>query len=100
MQADWLKFKKYPHIGKPLTNSKDRVWVENYVTNPHNIIRHKFVPLLHRVLTQRKFRPNESSVKNLSGKRKRFDKGRKERHIFYPSHLDSIIFSCPLKSIF
>lgn len=93
MQADWLKFKKYPHIGKPLTNSKDRVWVENYVTNPHNIIRHKFVPLLHRVLTQRKFRPNESSVKNLSGKRKRFDKGRKERHIFYPSHLDSIIFS-------
>jgi len=93
MQADWLKFKKYPHIGKPLTNSKDRVWVENYVTNPHNIIRHKFIPLLHRVLTQRKFRPNESSVKNLSGKRKRFDKGRKERHIFYPSHLDSIIFS-------
>lgn len=93
MQADWLKFKKYPHIGKPLTNSKDRVWVENYVTNPHNIIRHKFVPLLHRVLTQRKFRPNESSVKNLSGKRKRFDKGRKERYIFYPSHLDSIIFS-------
>lgn len=93
MQADWLKFKKYPHIGKPLTNSKDRVWVENYVTNPHNIIRHKFVPLLHRVLTQRKFRPNESSVKNLSGKRKRFDKCRKERHIFYPSHLDSIIFS-------
>lgn len=93
MQADWLKFKKYPHIGKPLTNSKDRVWVENYVTNPHNIIRHKFVPLLHRVLTQRKFRPDESSVKNLSGKRKRFDKGRKERHIFYPSHLDSIIFS-------
>lgn len=50
MKEDWLKFKKYPHIGKPLTSSNDKIWVKNYVQNPQNIIRHKFVPLLHRVL--------------------------------------------------
>lgn len=60
MKEDWLKFKKYPHIGKPLTSSNDKIWVKNYVQNPQNIIRHKFVPLLHRVLTQRKFRADES----------------------------------------
>ena len=68
MQIEWLKFKKYPHIGKPLVSSKDRVWVENYVIDSQNIVRHKFVPLLHRVLTQRKFRPDESALKNSSGK--------------------------------
>lgn len=93
MKEDWLKFKKYPHIGKPLTSSNDKIWVKNYVQNPQNIIRHKFVPLLHRVLTQRKFRADESAIKNASGKRNRVNKGRKERHIYYPSHLDSIIYS-------
>lgn len=87
MKEDWLKFKKYPHIGKPLTSSNDKIWVKNYVQNPQNIIRHKFVPLLHRVLTQRKFRADESAIKNASGKRNRVNKGRKERHIYYPSHL-------------
>ena len=93
MQIEWLKFKKYPHIGKPLVSSKDRAWVENYVIDSQNIVRHKFVPLLHRVLTQRKFRPDESAPKNSSGKRIRTNKGKKERHIYYPSHLDSIIYS-------
>ena len=93
MKEDWLKFKKYPHIGKPLTSSNDKIWVKNYVQNPQNIIRHKFVPLLHRVLTQRKFRDYESAIKNASGKRNRVNKGRKERHIYYPSHLDSFIYS-------
>ena len=49
----------------PLTSSKDSVWVENYVTNPEKIINHKFTPLLHRVITQRKFRPDESAAKML-----------------------------------
>ena len=93
MQIECLKFKKYPHIGKPLVSSKDRVWVENYVIDSQNIVRHKFVPLLHRVLTQRKFRPDESALKNSSGERIRTNKGKKERHIYYPSHLDSIIYS-------
>lgn len=48
MHNEWLKFKKYPHIGKPLTSTKDKIWAEKYVANPNNIANHKFVPLLHR----------------------------------------------------
>ena len=91
--SPWLKFKKYPHIGKPLTSLNDRVWVERYVTNPKNIIAHKFVPLLHRTLIQRRYRPEEFASKNKNGKRFRTIKAPKERHIYYASHIDSIIYS-------
>ncbi len=93
MNEEWLSFKKYPHIGKPLTSKKDRIWLKAYVTNPENIAKHKFVPLLHRTLSQRKYRPLENAPKNESGKRQRSIKNKKERHIFFPSHLDSIIYS-------
>ena len=92
MQTDWLKFKKYPHIGEPLTE-KDRAWVVRYITDPKNISTHKFVPLLHRVITQRKYRPESPASKNRSGKRTRTVKDPKKRHIFYASHLDSVIYS-------
>lgn len=91
---EWLKFKKYPHIGKPLTSKKDTAWVKQYVTNSQTIIKHKFVPLLHRTLSQRKYRPNENAPKNANGKkRERNFLGKKERHIYYASHLDSIVYS-------
>ena len=89
---DWLKFKKYSHIGEPLTE-KDLAWVVRYVTDPQNISTHKFVPLLHKVITQRKYRPESPASKNGSGKRNRTVKDPKKRHIFYASHLDSIIYS-------
>lgn len=93
MYDEWLKFKKYPHIGKPLTREKDEFWIKNYVLNPKNIANHKFVPLLHRTLTQRKYRPNENAPKNKSGKRQRSVLNKKERDIYFPSHLDSIVYS-------
>lgn len=93
MNDEWLKFKKYPHIGKPLTSKKDKLWIKDYICNPDNIANHKFVPLLHRTLSQRKYRPDENSSKNENGKRQRVVKDNKERHIYFPSHLDSIIYS-------
>lgn len=93
MNHNWLKFKKYPHIGKPLTGRKDRKWIENYLYNSDNISNHKFVPLLHRTLGQRKFRPSSDAKKNEDGKRQRTVSDKKERHIFFPSHLDSIVYS-------
>ena len=92
MQPEWLKLKRYPHIGKPLKSS-DIGWIKAYVTNPGNIIRHKFTPLLNRVITQRKFRPKENAPKNKSGKRLRTFIENKKRKIYFPSHLDSIIYS-------
>jgi len=93
MLPDWLKFKRYPHIGIPLTQEKDASWVLKYVTDPQRIATHKFTPLLHRKIFQRKFRPSENAVKNEWGKRERSVQKRKERPIFFASHLDSIVYS-------
>ena len=93
MLPDWLKFKKYPHIGKPLSKIKDAGWVMDYVTSPSKIAKHKFTPLLHKVIYQRKYRPNKNALKNISGKRVRSVQDPKKREIFYASHLDSIIYS-------
>lgn len=92
MEDEWLKFKKYPHIGKPLTKIKDSGWVKEFVTNPEEIANHKFVPLLHRTLNQRKYRPAKDAPKNESGKRQRTVGDKKQRDIYFPSHLDSIIY--------
>ncbi len=92
-EEDWLKFKKYPHIGRPLTKKRDSGWIVEYVTNPNNITNHKFVPLLHRTLNQRKYRPAKNAPKNEHGKRQRTVGDKKQRHIYFSSHLDSIIFS-------
>ena len=93
MNEEWLKFKRYPHIGKPLTRSKDAAWVKEYVTNTDNIANHKFTPLLHRTLYQRKYRPLEGAGKTKTGKRIRNAKPKKARQIFFASHLDSIVYS-------
>lgn len=92
MENEWLKFKKYPHIGKPLTKKKDAGWVRKYVTDPEKIAIHKFLPLLHRTLNQRKYRPVKDAPKNESGKRQRAVSDKKQRHIYFASHLDSIIY--------
>lgn len=93
MTPDWLKFKKYPHIGNPLTKKKDLAWIKNYVTNPDKISKHKFTPLLHKKICQRKFRPAVGTLKTPMGKRFRTVHDKKERPIFYASHLDSIVYS-------
>lgn len=93
MDTEWLKFKKYPHIGLPLCPMKDAHWVVEYVSNPQNVVTHKFLPLLHRRLYQRKFRPEFPVSYNPSGKRKRKQYPSKVRNIFYPSHLDSMLYS-------
>lgn len=93
MIPDWLKFKRYPHIGKPLNPKKDTGWIIEYVRDPNKISKHKFTPLLHKKIYQRKYRPNKDAPKNSSGKRQRSEQKRKERPIFYASHLDSIVYS-------
>ncbi|WP_289644337.1 reverse transcriptase domain-containing protein [Maribacter aestuarii] len=92
MTPDWLKFKKYPHIGEPLTKKRDSGWIIRYVTNPQLIAKHKFTPLLHKKIYQRKYRPDKNAPKK-NGKRVRSVQKRKERPIFYASHLDSILYS-------
>jgi len=93
MNEDWIKFKKYPHIGRPLSSKNDKNWIIKFISNPQNIISHKFVPLLHRTISQRKYRPEDNALKNSFGKRQRTVASKKERHIYFPCHLDSLIYS-------
>lgn len=89
----WFKLKKYPHIGEPIT-IKDYDWVKSYVNDFNKIRTHSFLPLIHKTIISRRFRPDSSNLtKNPSGKRKRVLHEPKIRDIFFPSHLDSLILS-------
>tara|TARA_R110000764_G_scaffold235326_1_gene329792 strand:- start:2715 stop:4262 length:1548 start_codon:yes stop_codon:yes gene_type:complete len=90
---DWFKLKRYPHIGEPLT-MKDYQWIKEYVENEKSIKEHSFLPLIHKCLVKRKYRADTFNLKrNKKGERIRFIVKPKVRHIYYASHLDSIIFS-------
>ncbi|MGO3184495.1 MAG: reverse transcriptase domain-containing protein [Aequorivita sp.] len=90
---DWYKLKRYPHIGEPLT-LKDYKWVKSYVENTQVIKEHSFLPLIHKCIIARKYRAKTTNIqRNKKGERKRFIDTPKVRHIYYASHLDSIIFS-------
>lgn len=88
----WFKLKKYPHIGLPLTIS-DYDWLKGYITNEEKIRIHSFLPLIHKCISQRKFRPNKLRTDKTKTKRRFRIKDKKIRHIYFASHIDSLIFS-------
>lgn len=88
----WFKIKKYPHIGIPIT-IKDYNRVKKYVEDVDKIRTHSFLPFIHKSITKRKFRADNSLERTPSGKRKRVRALPKKREIFFSSHLDSLIFS-------
>lgn len=90
---DWYKLKRYPHIDEPLT-TKDYQWVKSYMEDIVCIKKHSFLPLLHKCIIQRKYRADQTTTElNPRGKRKRIIGKPKVRHIYYASHLDSLVFS-------
>ncbi|WP_417558822.1 reverse transcriptase domain-containing protein [Mesoflavibacter zeaxanthinifaciens] len=91
---DWFKLKRYPHIGEPLS-LKDYKWIKAYVENPVSVKKHSFLPLIHKCIIKRKYRADTVNlVRNKkTGERMRFIDKPKVRHIYYASHLDSIVFS-------
>lgn len=88
----WFKLKKYPHIGFPIITS-DYKWVKEYILDKNNITKHSFLPLIHKRITQRKFRPDKSRIDKTKTNRRFRIKSLKERNIYFSSHLDSIIYS-------
>ena len=91
--VDWFKLKRYPHIEEPLT-LKDYNWVKQYVENPRTIKKHSFLPLIHKCIISRKYRANYSTTgRTKKGERMRIRGKPKVRHIYYASHLDSVVFS-------
>ncbi|OAD45918.1 reverse transcriptase/maturase family protein [Polaribacter atrinae] len=91
---DWFKLKRYPHIGEPLT-IKDYKWVKEYVESKKSIKEHSFLPLIHKTIVSRKYRADTVNLirNKKTGERKRFIDKPKVRHIYYASHIDSVVFS-------
>lgn len=88
----WFKLKKYPHIGLPIT-SIDYDWVKEYILNKEKIRKHSFLPLIHKCISQRRFRPDKSRKDRTKTKRRFRIKEKKDRNIYFSSHIDSLIFS-------
>lgn len=88
LKKDWFKIKSYSHIGLKY-DFTDRAWIERYVRNPKKIEKHSFLPFIHRKLTVRKFR-KEVAHDGTRSKLRKPDK--KDREIFYSSHLDSHVY--------
>lgn len=98
-RRDWFRIKRYPHIGLPLNPNDRYKWIERYVTNPHVVSHHSFLPFIHKTSKVRKFR-KEYSLENgeINEEYKKGNKvsrkaGYKKRELFYAAHLDSLIFS-------
>lgn len=88
----WFKLKKYPHIGLPITIF-DYSWVKDYITNIEKIRTHSFLPLIHKCISQRKFRPDKNRIDKTQTKRRFRIKDKKDRNIYFASHIDSLIYS-------
>lgn len=88
----WFKLKKYPHIGLPIT-ILDYGRVKNYILDQNNIRKHSFLPLIHKRITQRKFRPDKLRTDRTKTNRRFRIKSEKARDIYFSSHIDSLIFS-------
>jgi Reverse transcriptase (RNA-dependent DNA polymerase) len=91
-KEDWFHPTKNPHIGLPIKSS-DFAWIEAYVSDPQNIQSHSFLPLIHKRITERRFRADPSQTeRSKSGKRLRI-KSLKQRDVYMVNHLDGLVYS-------
>jgi hypothetical protein len=84
---DWFKARGYLHLDNKIT-STDRSRVFRYVSNEKLVARHAFLPLLHKVKTQRRFKHVEDSDKKKNNK-----DTLKPRPLHYAGHMDSQIYA-------
>ena len=88
----WFKRKGYLHFDLAL----ERAEAETYVTNPENIVRHRFSPLIHYGKISRKVERNKKAEKLYKqglGPKPELLVHEKSRNIFYTSHVDGYIYS-------
>lgn len=72
----------------------DYDWVKKYVSDPDKIRKHSFLPLIHKSIIKRKFRSDKlKRIRNPKNKLRRIKSDPKERHIFFASHLDAMVYS-------
>ncbi len=80
----WLKNRGYLHITPKIDVYKRREEIISKVTNTDFVAKHAFFPLMHAVITERKYKKSFNS--GLPGHKI------KERPLHYATHIDALIF--------
>ena len=95
---EWFKPRGYPHISNKITH-EDK-WLLNYVKNPKKVAEHGFLPLIHKKLSQRRFKivGQNAKGKPVRGHKKVLEDGsvksnKKLRPIHYATHIDTHIYA-------
>lgn len=94
----WYKPKYYTHLTDKLSIENAR-FVYSYVANPDTISHHKFFPLLHRTIVEKKYKVIKKDEKgNITRSHHKYVNGQKKttakfREIFYANHMDAHIYS-------
>lgn len=88
----WMKWRNYPHFGSKLTPA-DRNFVYSYVSDPGNIKKHTFFPLIYRQSVTRRYQKVNGKRCHSYIKDSVRVSTEKQRHIYYANHLDSMIFA-------
>jgi hypothetical protein len=99
-KPSWLKEKGYLHLSPSLELGTNSVQIVKKVTNKKHIESYAFYPLIHTVISDRKFKKGISK-KHTTNERKHTHyrlktlhpiKNSKERPLHYASHMDSLVF--------
>lgn len=96
-KKSWFKPKAFTHLTSKLT-IYDLGWIQEYVSNPENIAKHKFLPLIHRTIVTKRLKKGKGRNGEVIKKHYTFENGRKKgtakyREIYYATHLDSHVYS-------
>ena len=81
---EWIKLKRYPHIGLPIS-PRHVASIRKYVETPEKIASHAFMPFIRREMVSHPHSLNPDTNKK--------EPKRKVRELTYASHVDSVIFS-------
>jgi hypothetical protein len=97
MKKHWFRIRRYLHLSPKLPCSdkgkykKTKRYISSYVSNPTNIQKHRFSPLLHYNIVEHRYRKDKKIIID-NGKIGR-SYNAKPRPIFYCNHIDTQIFA-------
>lgn len=95
-QPKWKKPRGYLHLSPNLSASAIPKLLKQKVENPDYVARHAFMPLLHVVLRQRRFKAEKGSNRKAHSHKNKetgiVKSTAKDRPLHYAAHVDALIF--------
>lgn len=102
-EKPWFKTRGYIHFTKKI-NSKGEARITKYVQNKTKVALHAFYPLLHKKISQRRYKSYKDKNGVCKKGHKKINNGKIEsskkiRPIFYATHIDAQIYAYYSKEI-